>query len=324
MSAKTAGPYQAHITSPSDLETSYHAYRAGFVSLALERNRRATPFVDEARKLKAAASAASHPADLLKIAEIRGALLTASGLSDKALSHIEESDRNAAIEGLIGKFLEPAGENFVEELVYRFLLTRGDALGGSMRNVGGALAQSKFSRSIISYLNIAGITYWWRDKSKNNWVIGESPAEDAGIEIGVSGLAWKNKAGSRTLIYNLTVPAVKNNIDVCLFSLDQSTFASKQQTVISEPKFYLALGEIKGGIDPAGADEHWKTARTALDRIHVGFKEHPVPTFFIGAAIEKKMATEIWHLLLEGTITNAANLTNEEQLSSITKWLCEL
>ncbi len=26
----------------------------------------------------------------------------------------------------------------------------------------------------------------------------------------------------------------------------------------------LMLGELKGGIDPAGADEHWKTANTVL------------------------------------------------------------
>jgi hypothetical protein len=33
------------------------------------------------------------------------------------------------------------------------------------------------------------------------------------------------------------------------------------------------LGELKGGIDPAGADEHWKTARTALQRIDDAFRK---------------------------------------------------
>lgn len=51
-------PYKEHLKSATELQTNYQAYRAGFVSLALERNRRATPFVDEARKLKAVASKA--------------------------------------------------------------------------------------------------------------------------------------------------------------------------------------------------------------------------------------------------------------------------
>lgn len=43
--------------------------------------------------------------------------------------------------GFVANFLQPAGANFVEEFVFRFLLTRGDTLGGSMRNVGGLKGQ---------------------------------------------------------------------------------------------------------------------------------------------------------------------------------------
>jgi len=83
---------------------------------------------------------------------------------------------------------------------------------------------------------------------------------------------------------------------------------------------------LKGGIDPAGADEHWKTARTTLDRIHKAFAKHKVKphTFFIGAAIEARMASEIWKLLQRGIFENAANLTDEDQIASITRWLCSL
>jgi hypothetical protein len=51
-------PYLEHLKSSKDLQTSYAAVRAGFVALALEKNRRATPFVEQARTLKAAASKA--------------------------------------------------------------------------------------------------------------------------------------------------------------------------------------------------------------------------------------------------------------------------
>lgn len=47
-----AKPYQYHLKKSGDLVTTYEATRAGFVALALERNRRATPFVAEARALK--------------------------------------------------------------------------------------------------------------------------------------------------------------------------------------------------------------------------------------------------------------------------------
>lgn len=116
-------PYLQHLASSKDLETTYEAIRAGFVALALEKNRRATPFVAQARALKAAASEVKRPANLLDIAEIQPALFTAAGVSDKASNHLQDSDKREAILGLIDDFLEPAGTNFVEELVFRFLLT---------------------------------------------------------------------------------------------------------------------------------------------------------------------------------------------------------
>ena len=60
-------PYRQHINCSDDLKTTYEETRAGFVALALERNRRATPFIEEARSLKAAASQAKTPASLINI-----------------------------------------------------------------------------------------------------------------------------------------------------------------------------------------------------------------------------------------------------------------
>jgi hypothetical protein len=154
-------PFLKHLKSREDLVTPYEAVRAGFVALALEKNRRATPFVAMARALKASASQAKKPHDLLKIIEIRAALLTAAGVSDKAKNHLQASDKTEAIKGLIETFLEPAGVNFVEELVFRFLLTRGDTLGGSMRNVGGFLAQKKLTRSLLAHFKLAGQSCQW-------------------------------------------------------------------------------------------------------------------------------------------------------------------
>lgn len=123
------------------------------------------------------------------------------------------------------------------------------------------------------------------------------------------------------MLYNLTAPPVKNNIDLCLLN---SAANELSPAIYQNPKAYLALGELKGGIDPAGADEHWKTARTALQRIHDAFAQADCfpQLFFIGAAIEKKMATEIWAQLIKGQLANAANLTSDNQLAALARWLC--
>ena len=86
------------------------------------------------------------------------------------------------------------------------------------------------------------------------------------------------------------------------------------------------LGELKGGIDPAGADEHWKTGNTALSRIRSAYKSVGIPilTSFIAAAIEAKMASEIWKQLEEGVLSNAANITVDQQLTMYCDWLIKL
>lgn len=314
-------PYKKHLHSSADLKTTYEAVRAGFVALALEKNRRATPYVALARALKAAATKAKKPKDLLQLMDIRPALIAAAGVSDKAAQHLQEQDKIEAITGLIRHYLEPAGVNFIEELVSRFLLTRGDALGGSMRNLGGFMAQCKLSRCVISFLRISNRKTLWLNSDNDTW--NSLPPDDAGIETKLRGLYWKKNGKSRTLIYNLKVPLVNNNIDLCLFNQEPRLITKATK---SDAPTYIALGELKGGIDLAGADAHWKTARTALVRITDAFRKHGAcpPTFFIGAAIEAQMAREIWAMLENNTLTHAANLTVDEQMDAIAEWLCSL
>ena len=313
--------YHRHLRSSDDLVTTYEATRAGFVALALEKNRRATPHVAEARALQEAASQAGVPTDLLRIKGIETGLLTAAGLSDKALVHLLPEDKTEAIKELIKNFLEPAGAGFVEELVFRFLLTRGDTLGGSMRNIGGALAQRKLTRAILYTLAIAGTKYRWQHTKTRKWA--DMTNDDSEIELSLRGINWQHSGQNRTLIYNLTVPLVKKNVDLCLFNLDPERLEASKSAL---PKSYIALGELKGGIDPAGADEHWKTAGTAIERIRRAFSKARCSPhiFFVGAAVEKEMAEEIWNQLKDGTLSNAANLNEEKQIASISRWLCTL
>lgn len=321
MTRKLARPYRAHLKAASELVTTYEATRAGFVSLALEKNRRATPYVAEARALQTAARQAKQPRDLLQAQGIEAGLLTAAGLSDKALNHLTDADKKKAIQELIENFLAPAGNKFVEELVFRFLITRGDALGGAMRNVGGILAQRKLSRAILSSLTIAGIPYQWQHSKTRQWAT--MTQDDAEIEYALRALSWEKGSKSRILIYNFTVPQVANNVDLSLLNLAPRGLNPPQ---LEAANVYLAFGELKGGVDPAGADEHWKTARSALERIRLAFSKLSMnpQTFFVGAAVEKKMADEIWHQLETGELTNAANLNDENQVASLARWLISI
>lgn len=318
-------PFNNHLKSYKSLITPYEETRAGFISLALEKNRKATPFVEEAKVLKVFALKARTPKELLQISEIQKSLLTAAGISDKAKNHLQEDDKKEAIKKLIENFLEPSGKSFVDELVYRFLLTRGDSLGGSMRNLAGALGEWRFTRILISTCSVSGIDFEYLDSKSKNWMIPNSEPE---IEKLVKGLRWMSHGNERTLIYNLTVPTVKKNVDLCLFdcSPNEIIFGKNKDSAHYKPEKYLALGELKGGIDPAGADEHWKTANSALERIRKAFSDKNCnpKTFFIGAAIENAMAEEIYQQLNNNTLSNVANLTNEDQVVSLCDWLIKI
>lgn len=309
--------YNNHITSASDLITTHEATRAGFISIALEKNIKASPFIQEAKSLRAAAKNAKTPIDLLTFTNISSAMYTASGLSDKSLNHLSDEDKQEALRNLIKNFLEPAGDDFVDELVYRFLLTRGDTLGGMMRNITGFLAEKKLIRCLISNLSISGVPFKYLERS-GIWKDGD--ITDTTIESKSRGIYWTNGKGNRTLILNLTPPILKKNVDLCLFN------SKYNQVNIKDASEYLALGELKGGIDPAGADEHWKTANSALNRIKDAYEKlgYGPERFFIGAAIEKSMAGEIYKQLQGNDLSNAANLTKDDQLNSICNWICSL
>jgi len=190
-----------------------------------------------------------------------------------------------------------------------------------LRNVGGALAQQKLTRAILSSLMLAKTPYHWLHPMAKGWI--PMSKQDAGIEFHARGLAWSANGGSRCIVYNLTVPLVRKNVDMCLFHCSPNEC---DKAIYADPAAYVAVGELKGGIDPAGADEHWKTARTALSRIREAFGKqgYSPKTFFVGAAIVESMASEIWDELRAGTLDNAANLTKPSQVHALCDWLISL
>lgn len=192
-----------------------------------------------------------------------------------------------------------------------------------MRNLVGALAQQKLVRTLLSNLSVSNTDYQWLSNKSKKWE--NKPTNDFSIEEQLKALSWKNfKGENRVLGLNLNIPIIKNNIDICLFNADTELYSNGK--IVNTPDKIIMLGELKGGIDPAGADEHWKTGNTALNRIRDAFHNQnlTVKTSFVAAAIEKKMATEIFTQLQDNTLSNAANLTIEEQLVSYCDWILKL
>lgn len=310
--------------SIDDIITSREETRAGFISMALEKNLIATQFVQEARALRALAEQAEMPADLLNMPSVRKGLLAASGLSDKALKFLNEDDETEAIRDLIATFLEPAGESFAEELVYRFLLTKGDALGGKARNLAGTIGDRRFLQCLVAVLSLGGIEYSWRDRKTKQWIGG--PIDEIYIEKSLDALHWRVKERDRILLMNTKVPLIDKNVDLVVMNAIPENWKKGDRSLLIQNSRYVALGELKGGVDPAGADEHWKTADTALTRVRKDFQGQRLgpPTFFIGAAVERGMATEIVDQMNKGVLSKVANLTKDEQLVGLCEWLIGL
>lgn len=311
------------IRKATDLVTSHEQTRAGFIEAAMEKNKKAQPYIEAARTLKTMASEVGTPIGLLDKDDIMPSLLTASGLSDKSLQYFTKKDKILAVRQLIEQFLDPAGEYWVDELVYRYLLIKGDSLGGSMRNYVGMVAKIKVTRKVLSVLQTMGISYsilTKDNKTRNQWNDMEYEEDFENAE-NICAISWQYKNKDKILFFDSKIPVVNKNIDICLYKGGPAEYDAGR--IVNNSKVAIMFGELKGGIDPAGADEHWKTANTALERIRVAFQNN-IKTSFVGAAIENNMATEIWKQLKTHVLNNAANLTVEEQFTDYCKWIVTL
>jgi len=239
----------------------------------------------------------------LKHKDFKEDLMSSIGFSAKALNHLSESDKNDVLKEALETIQKKHEDKFHDELLFRYLLIKGDSLGGSMRNLTGTLAQQLFCESIIKSLESVNKSY----------EIGKSATSNK-----IQCIYWDK----RVLVFDKTPKFIGNNIDAILLD---SPVVADPTSLLKYKETYLACGELKGGIDPAGADEHWKTARSALERIEKAFKNSTSPKlFFLAAAIESAMAGEIYNRLSDKSLSFAANLTKKKQVSALTNWLTKL
>lgn len=312
------------LLTPHDLVTLPVQADALRAAIALEKRMIALPYVEEAKTLKFIARRVHSPKELLNLTDIDGGLIAASGLTGRAFYRLNDDEKVSAILGLGCKSTPPSGENFPDELELRYLFSKRKILHIEGQKLANSLGYRKFLRSLVSVLSVADVEYSWKDRNSQVWIYDTKVA--VGAEQNVSALYWRKKGKNRLLLLNVSVPLIAKNVDLVVLDAKRTDLSAKDKKLLEHNTQFVALGELKGGIDPDGSDEHWKTANFALNRVRSKFQTLGLnpPTFFIGAAIERSMAAEIVQQLNSRVLTRAANLTNSTQLTTICEWLMNL
>jgi len=290
------------IKSAMDLQTEHRAICDGFLAQALQKTKKAKPFVKNAEAFYRWLKNVKSVEELLVSSKYGNDLVSACGFSDKARSQLTREELNIATRKVLNSIYKEARSEFRENILYRYLLTKGDTLGGSMRNLTGASAGTKLTQKIIKRLT---------GKKKKVHVLRSKSGK-------VQRVIW----GNRTLLLDVKPQLIGKNIDVIL--LNRGDMNAPEEELLADKGRYIACGELKGGIDPAGADEHWKTANSALGRIRTAFGRKAPALFFIGAAIEASMAKEIFKQLKSGRLSYVANLNKGKQVDDLVDWLLSL
>jgi type II restriction enzyme len=291
------------VKTAADLVTSRKATTQGFIAQAHAKVILANPHIEDALRLDRVLQAVNNPEDLVDKAEVRTLLVAAVGLSEKAVGHLSPQEQTRIVREGLREVHNYAGQHWKQQVLLRFALTRGDSLGGTSRNLAGANAKDQFADAVLHALRSKGwncsVEYATRGTRK------------------VRSVSWNERA----MVFDRKPRIAGKNIDVIVL---QTASSKSVQELLEDKNAYVACGEVKGGIDPAGADEHWKTAHSALERIRMTFGLQTPALFFAGAAIETSMAREIVAQLRSNRLTYAANLTKPQQARDLANWLVSL
>ncbi|WP_217534940.1 AvaI/BsoBI family type II restriction endonuclease [Vibrio metschnikovii] len=290
------------VTSPRDLVTRLEDTKAGFLWQAKEKTRRSIEYYNLADHFlhKAQAGLVKTVEDVHEDPKLERFMVAACMLSEKSLKYISAPDQIAELVD----FTQMGNAAYIDSLVRRYFLTFGDSLGGTMRNAVGGAGQTKLDDALFNKLTAIG---------KNpTRLLNSTKTKSAAI-------VWSD----RVVIFDKKPKFINKSVDIIVIRkshTEQVSSLQDLQGLLERTDDYVCAGELKSGVDPAGADEHWKTAKSALDRIRTVFTnlEKPTPKLvFIGSAIENAMAIEIFELLKSGWLAGAANLNNTDQFNEV-------
>ena len=288
----------------SDLISTPEDTAKAFALQALRKTDLALSYLDAAEEFEFRLGKLGDVNEIINDESIRVELLTSVGISDKAKKYFNSESAKRYVEEIVKKIESQSSDNLKNDLVNRFLLTSGDSMGGRSRNLIGREGGDRLIQFVRESLEKERIVYDIRTNAQEK----------------ITALTWKNRA----MLFDVKPSWIGKNIDVILLKDLQNQNAISLR---ENPGAFLACGEIKGGADPAGSDEHWKTARSALERISASFKEvesERPKLFFAGLSIVPGVATEIVEHLGVGKLNRAANLARVEQVSQLAEWLITL
>jgi hypothetical protein len=204
----------------------------------------------------------------------------------------------------------------------------GDSLGGTSRNEVGRIAMMRVINPLIRHLHSQGRLSAILYSLKGKIVINEDDEEEA---EGVGAVKRKQlKITSETDMENLLehfelYRVLYHELETVNGSRLLLNRQLKWQDDTGEeyklgPDLYshvgdvdmLWAGELKGGADPAGSDEHWKTATEAMDRIlraaDATNRQRPMLSF-IATILVDRVARDAQDWIEQGKLTSVYNLT---------------
>ena len=209
------------IRHASDLVTSRQEVCRGFLSQAQSKSQKAIPYVQEAQQLWSALQKVSRPDQLFESVPLR-TLATAMGFSDKAQRYFPDTELREAIKPVLDVITKNSGSDFRTELLYRFLLTRGDTLGGEIRNLTGESGPTKFIAAVVKTLREREI-----EPTFFHGKTGEKK---------IKGIAWDQKL----LFFDYKPKLIDKNVDVIL--LMDPGIQDIRQEFLEDKALYLACG----------------------------------------------------------------------------------
>lgn len=214
-----------------------------------------------------------------------------------------------------------------------FLANLGDSLGGTSRNDVGRSASALIIKYIALHMHANGILESISYSVKEGFEVDDE--EDAQQNEGVYKTEITPDLDLASLLASLEKQRVKykelrftNGFSLLLDRQIKWTALSEDGNQISK-KFGVDFhstednsenmkwaAELKGGADPAGSDEHWKTATEALNRIIESSKETGRTTpdlSFIATIFVERVAKAAQKWIYEGKLKSAYNLTKIQE-----------
>lgn len=208
----------------------------------------------------------------------------------------------------------------------------GDSLGGTSRNEVGRMAMMRLVNPLIRYLhskgNLAQILYSLKGKiavSEGD----EDETEDEGVmerEL----MRITEQTNIETMLENFETHRIiyheleTVNGSKLLFNRQLTWKSDAEKEYRLGPDLHSSVGdndmfwaaELKGGADPAGSDEHWKTATQALGRIidaaEKTGRQRPMLSF-IATILVDRVARDAQEWIDQGKLTSVYNLTQMYQ-----------